>query len=317
MNMSRAILVFTTVWLSSVYAYAGEQVSQSLAVDADSRISIANLRGKVNIIGWDKPEVQVEGELDELTEEFIFEKRDGKVVIKVEVPEKQSTYNNNSEGSKLTIQLPSKSLVSFQGVSSDVTVKNLLTSTEVKTVSGDIAATNLANRIEFNTVSGNIDSKDMSGKINLNTVSGDIDDQGSTGRLDYQTVSGELSVKAQAKEVVIRTVSGDLDAEILQVEDLKMTTVSGDLEAKVELANNAYVKASSVSGSVQLKLPEDTSADFKLRSNAGGRITNKLTNDQVIKAKYGPSSKLNFALGSAQSSVQVSTVSGNIKLMHD
>jgi hypothetical protein len=61
-----------------------------------------------------------------------------------------------------------------------------------------------------------------------------------------------------------------------------------------------------------LEFQKDIAADFRLRANAGGNLVNKLTNDEAEEAKYGPSAKLYFQTGNANSSVSVSTVSGNV-----
>ena len=48
--------------------------------------------------------------------------------------------------------------------------------------------------------------------------------------------------------------------------------------------------------------------------HAGGKITNNLSDDKMQKAKYGPSRWLKFSLHGGSAKVDVSTVSGRIKL---
>ena len=73
---------------------------------------------------------------------------------------------------------------------------------------------------------------------------------------------------------------------------------------------------SSISGDLALKLQKNVQASFRLSASAGGDIINKITGQKANKAKYGPSSKLQFETGSANANVRASTVSGAISVSH-
>lgn len=288
---------------------AGEKVDESLDSDGVNTISIENLSGEVTIIGWDKSKVTVKGELDDKAERLIFEKSGNRINIKVELPHRGSW---NSEGSELTIHMPSNIRMNFESVSSDVELRNLSNDITVKTVSGNIKATDLKENIELSSVSGTINTTQLSGKVNLSTVSGDIEDKNSSGRLKLQAVSGEIQSKSKANEVFVNNVSGNTELQLTEVDEFKISTVSGDTEVSLFLQQNGVVKASSVSGEIELDFQNDIAADFRLKANAGGDLINKLTKQKANRAKYGPSAKLYFQTGNANSSVRVSTVSGDV-----
>lgn len=288
---------------------AGEKVDKSLDSNGANAVTIENLSGEVTIIGWNKSTVTVEGELDDKAEELIFEKVGNTINIKVELPSHGSW---NSEGSELTIHMPMDLRMSFESVSSDVELKGLNNDVTVKTVSGDIKATELTERIELSSVSGNIKSSKLKGKINLSTVSGDIEDKNSSGRLKLQVVSGEISSKSKATEVLVSNISGNTKLSLSKVDEFKVSAVNGETNVSLFLKKNGAAKASSISGNVVLDFQNDVAADFRLKASAGGDLINKLTDKKASHAKYGPSSKLYFQTGNANSSVRVSTVSGNI-----
>ena len=288
---------------------AGDKVDESLDSKGVNAINIENLSGEVVIIGWDKSSVTVKGELDDKAEELIFEKEGNTINIKVELPNRGSW---NSNGSELTIHMPSNIRVNFESISSDVELENLANGVTVKTVSGDVKATNLSEHIELSSVSGNIKALALQGKISLATVSGDIDDKDSSGRLQLQAVSGEINSESNANEAFVNNVSGNTELTFANVNELRVSAVSGDTEVSLFLQKNGVVKASSVSGSVALDFQNDVAADFRLKANAGGELTNKLTKQKANRAKYGPSSKLYFQTGNANGSVRVSTVSGDV-----
>lgn len=297
----------------SLQSIAGEKVDKSLAVDGATNISVENLRGKVKILGWNKDEVTVAGEIDDKAERFVFEKDGAFIKVKVVMPHHMKS-SWHEKGSNLVIHVPEKLRLDFHGVSTDVIVEGLIKSTEVKTVSGNIKLDSLSDLVEISSVSGDITSENLSGKINLSSVSGDIDDNKSAGRISLQAVSGHLKTRTLAKEVFVNTVSGNIDMDLGEVDELIISTVSGDVEGDLSLNTNGLIKMSSVSGDIDLGFTNDVQASFRMKSNAGGDLVNKITNDKAKHAKYGPSSKLYFATGDGKAAVKASTVSGRLKV---
>jgi DUF4097 and DUF4098 domain-containing protein YvlB len=310
MNIFKQLLSVLLVSIT-VQCVAGEKIDQSLPTNEVNNVNIENLRGQVTIVGWDQQQVSVQGQLDDKTEKFIFEQHGSQINIKVVMPHH---FNNgwNDKGSVLTIHMPFNVRMSFSGVSSDVNIDNLSKGVEVKTVSGEIIGSRLTKHVELRTVSGNIKTSKLSGKIQLVTVSGDIDDNDSAGRLQIKAVSGEIESRSGASEVFVKTVSGEIDLNLTGVDELEVSTVSGNSRAKLQLNDSGLVKLSSISGDLRVKFQQSIAANFRLTANAGGDLVNKLTSDKAVEAKYGPSSKLNFATGDGNGSVRASTVSGSI-----
>ena len=317
----------------SAFSIAGERVDQSLPTDGVNRITIDNPRGKVKIIGWDKASVSIAGELDDKAKKLIFEQKGSRIKIKVVVPNQhQYGHNNNRDGSNLTIKMPENIRMEFESIAGDVSVSELIAGTEIETVSGNIAANDLKEYLDFETVSGdieiesatgkvhlssvsgNIDSSNLSGDIKLSTISGDIEDKNSQGQIQLKVVSGNIKSQSSASEVGVKNISGNTRLSLAEVDEFSASVVSGDLTASLELNNDGYVKASGVSGDISLEFQRDIQASFKLSATAGGDIDNDISSDKPVKAKYGPSRKLQFQTGNANGSVNVSTVSGEISL---
>ena len=276
-----------------------KDVDQRLAVSEKANISVDNLRGKVVIKGTDTNHVWVLGTLDDKATEFILKADGDNVIVQVKMPAQMnnSFWNHDEQETDIVIEVPKGAKISFQGVSSDIKVNNVSNDVRAKTVSGDVVLKQLqGNRVEIETVSGDIETQSITGRINLSTVSGDIE------------------VNGTAEEIVASVISGDLEINLNNVVDAELSSVSGNVVAKLELNDDGLLKMSSVSGNLELVLQEDVNADIKVDSNAGGRIINKLTDDKVQKAKYGPHSKLSTQAGSGSASVKISTVSGNVKL---
>jgi DUF4097 and DUF4098 domain-containing protein YvlB len=93
-----------------------------------------------------------------------------------------------------------------------------------------------------------------------------------------------------------------------------MTTVSGDATLTAGLKENARVESTSVSGDLTFKWVGDIHANFSIKSNAGGKITNHLSEDEATEAEWGPSSELEFIVGEGSADISATTVSGEITL---
>ena len=50
-----------------------ERIDQTQDADANGKVDVFNLSGDVEIIGWNRKEIQVTGEIGDDAEEFIFE----------------------------------------------------------------------------------------------------------------------------------------------------------------------------------------------------------------------------------------------------
>jgi len=299
--------------IASLSTYAGERVDKSIDVDGASQVYIENQRGRVSIEGYSGSTLELTGTLDDKAEELIFKKQGNRVRVVVAVP-RQNGYNNNRNGSNLVLKVPRQLGINFEGVSSDVAISNIDSDVYIKTISGDISAQKLLSHADMNSVSGNIDASGLQGKINLHSVSGNITDKQSSGKLSITVVSGDIETQSSAQDIRLEAISGNIEAKLTSVSDLEMKTISGDADVILALEKQGTAKMSSVSGDYTLEFEGDIDADFRLKTNAGGNIKNRLTSDKATKGKYVPSSKLSFTVGDGSGSVRGSTVSGSFTL---
>ncbi|HAS22007.1 DUF4097 family beta strand repeat-containing protein [Idiomarina loihiensis] len=296
---------------------AQEEVDETLSVSPGARVLIDNMRGKVELIVHEKNEIRVVGTLDEKTEKFIFEQRGNGIHINVETPQERGfSFSSDDGGSDLKIYLPASMDIKVNGVSMDVIANEFNGGLEIRLVSGDVSVNKIKNRLLLKTVSGDIDAKDIEGDVRFETVSGDIMDiRNSSDAATYQSVSGDITSQSDSiTEFTAQSVSGDIDAKIGTLRKGKMTTVSGDATLTAALNENARLEASSVSGDLTFKWEGEIHANFNLKSNAGGEITNYLTKDKAIEAEWGPSSNLEFMIGEGSADISATTVSGEITL---
>lgn len=296
---------------------AGKTINAEREVSANEKIDIEVQSGAVNIVGTSAAKFIVTGELDEQAKGFELESAGGSTRFVVKMPRSTSYWGDNdkTEGSQLDIQVPVGAVLRFTGVNTEVVVKGVAGGTRLKTVNGNVTAQDLKEDIALETVNGDITSANNHGRLQLTTVNGSIRDQGSQGRrLNVESVNGEIRLDSRAEEVNFSVVNGEGELTLTGTSRLELSSVNGEVSAVLKESKTPKINGSSVSGSTRLTLDKDINARFELEASAGGSISNSLTNDKAEKAKFGPSSDLNFTTGSGDGEVEISTVSGDIDI---
>lgn len=317
--MSRLLCIVALLSVCmSTSVIAQQSVDETLAVSAGGRVSIDNMRGTLNLIASADDEIRVVGTLDEKAENLTFEQRGNGVYIKVNTPKENGfrLASDDTLGSNLSIHMPASMIVSVKGVSMDVSAEDFTGGVEVRLVSGNVSVSRMKNKLLLKTVSGDIRADDTEGSVHFETVSGDITDKMNSGRsATYQSVSGRvISHSDTISELVAQSVSGDMTLTVGTLKKAKLTTVSGDITLNAALDKNANLKADGVSGDLVLNWRDTLDARWVIKSNAGGNIVNRLTDDKAEEAEWGRSSELSFDMGDGSAGVAVTTVSGNVTL---
>ncbi|MBQ4832140.1 DUF4097 family beta strand repeat protein [Pseudoalteromonas sp. MMG010] len=294
--------------------FAGEKIDKQIEVPSGGTIFIENQRGDVSITGWDKNELKVSGELDDKAEGFELNTEGNTTQFIVKMPRKLG-WGNNGDGSNLTIFMPKQSRLEFEGVNVSVTAEILENGAEVDVVNGEITAGNLIGNIKLTTVNGDVNALNLNGNIQFSTVNGEINDNESSGELRFSAVNGDIKSSSTANDVRLENVNGDIDFKLSSIKNLRINTVNGEAEIHIkELLNGSDVRYESVSGNADFYFPAEVSAKFEIEAHAGGKIVNKITSDKVNKAKYGPSSDLEFNVNGGHADIEMDTISGHISL---
>lgn len=312
----KKLLMFAGFLCLSWSVFAEEKVDRSLDTSDNPYVQIEHVNGSAKVIAWDKSEVKVAGTLSDRTEKFIFEKDGNEVLIKVNIKNSHGWNGwGSDDGDELEIFIPRQSKVFYNAVNADVEVEKVRGGARVETVNGSIDVNELAGRIRLESVNGRITANSLEGDVKISTVNGTIDSRSSKGKEDtYESVNGDIDVTSESGDINVETVNGDIELDLGSVNQLDLDTVNGSIKAKLDLENNGEIDASSVGGSIYLYLQSDVSARFDIEGHAGGNISNNLSDDKMQKAKYGPSRWLKFSLNGGSAKVNVSTVSGRIKL---
>ncbi|MFT6751064.1 MAG: hypothetical protein ACI9VI_000026 [Candidatus Azotimanducaceae bacterium] len=271
---------------------AGEEIDLTQSAAPDGLVKINSVRGDVSIVGWDKDQISIVGELDDLAKELIFEVNGDRAVIKVVMP---GGSVNWGDGSDLDIRVPKGSRVDFVGISTDTVAENILGGVRINSVSGDIKSSNLQGHLMLSAVSGRIVIEDCKGRLRSSSVIGDVD------------------VLSHIGEIDLETGSGDVEIQLVENRNLRIKSISGKIDVVSDLMSGALVDIQSISGEIELELSGDIGAEFDINAGRSGNINNDLSEDEVFKTRNGRET-LKMMLGDGSAQVRIKTVSANIKL---
>ena len=273
--------------------HAATPINQTRPLDAKGRVEIDNLKGRVEVRGWDRPEVKITGSLGNGVEKFIVE-GDGKLLrIKAKYPSR----SGRTESTTLILQVPLRADLEIDTVSADIDVHGMASrETSMASVSGDITANGAPGRAKVESVSGDITLTFNSGNVDVSTVSGDV------------VLNGRLKGK-----VSLETVAGDvrLDSKGEKLSSFRAGTVSGDIQARIALAGDGFVNMESVSGDLLLIMPADLSAEVSRESFSGDL---KASGAKIERAEFGPGSSFQSRYGSGKGQIRLESFSGDAEL---
>jgi DUF4097 and DUF4098 domain-containing protein YvlB len=269
-----------------------KEVDETIDAAAKGHVDISNVAGEINVEGWSKNSVRVQGTLGENVEELVLERDGDTVTVRVKVPRRYKSKIST----EITVYVPEASSIDVSGVSADIDVEGVTGEQSLHTVSGDVSATAHA-AIDAHSVSGDVSVEGDGNvtEVRANTVSGDVDVSG---------VNGEIAVEA---------VSGDVTVEAGTIERFAAETVNGDIGISGELSRGGRISASSVNGGVDIRFEGSVSADFDIET-FNGDIDSCFGPEPRRTSKYAPGLELEFSEGGGDGSVTIGTLNGDINI---
>ncbi len=274
-------------------AYAATPIDQTRPLDPRGRVEIDNLKGRVEVRGWDRPEVKITGSLGEGVEKFSLEGDRDALHIEVKYPSR----SKKTEPTVLILQVPLRAELEIDTVSADIMVHGMASpEMSLESVSGGITANGAPRRAKVESVSGDVNLTFNSGDVDVNTVSGDL------------TLNGRLN-----GEVSVETVAGDVhvDNKGEKLSSFKAGTVSGDVEVRMALAMDGEASMESVSGDLLLIMPRDLSAQVSGESFSGDLAA---PGAKIDREEFGPGSSFHARYGAGKGEIRLESFSGDAEL---
>ena len=295
--VSTAAAAAALAWPDAARA-ATRTVDEHRPADAAGQVEIQNIAGRVEVAGWDRPEVAVSGTLGADVERVDVAGAGSRTTVRVVTHESHGASFGWHGGGEahLVVHVPARSSVTATLVSADISVTGVAGDLELHTVSGAVTAA-------------------AQHEVRVNTVSGDVHLTAGpeSRRIEVATVSGDLAVTGGGGELTATTVSGDGTLTVGALSRARIKTVSGDFSVTAPLADDGRLEAESVSGDLQITFAGAIPpATFDLQSLSGELST--CFGHKSLREGSGPGSRLSFQEGAGSARVRVDTRSGNVTL---
>jgi len=164
--------------------------------------------------------------------------------------------------------------------------------------------------LSINSVSGWIKVGDVDGETRVNSISGSANIGNVGGKLQVSSISGSLEVGNVGENARVSSISGSLDMGQVNG-SLDVSSVSGGLNATLVSLSSQGIHIKSVSGSVEIGFKSELNADFSAES-VSGEVDLDVPN--VIRQNEEKSSNVHARIGGGGTPITISSVSGNIRL---
>jgi DUF4097 and DUF4098 domain-containing protein YvlB len=280
---------------ASIAVHADERrFEQQLPADPHGIVEISNFSGRIEVTGWDQPQVSVDANLPSGVDRLEFRSDHGRTTITVKFP----NFSFGGEGVNLRVKVPRGSEVDATAVSADVLSTGVTGAQRLKSVSGSIKADIAQSDIEAKTVSGDVALRG----------------QGKPAELHLTTISGSIRLEHGAGDVEANTTSGEINMQLDSGRSIRMRTISGDLIFRGSLAKDADVDVQTVSGDVKLHAKPETGYEYEVTTFSGD-IDNCFNAKAEKTSRYGPGERLSGSLGNGDNGhMRIKTMSGDVSL---
>lgn len=291
--MKRITRTLAALLVTGLACQAETKVDVTKAAEPDGQVDIENIVGSIEVIGWERDEIHIEGTLGDDVEELEFDVSGDDARIEVKIPDRRRGRNREVSAS-LIIHVPQGSSLSVEGVTALITVRNIH-----------------GGEIDLESVSGKIQVSESSGSIQVENISAPIQISGSFGTVDAESVSGSIRISGATEEVSASTTSGKIDVVAGKLESIDLEALSGRISYEGGVTEDGEVKVESFSGAVVLVFTNDVFGDYRIETFSG-QINNAYGPAPKRTGRFAPGKELNFDHGDGDASVEIESFSGSI-----
>ena len=282
--------------LAAAFAFGTAQaatVQKQVAAEPRGEVDVSNVAGRIEITGWDKPQVAATADVEGDSQQLEVTSEAGRTSVKIT----GGSGHWFGGGVRLQVNVPRASEVNASSVSAEITSRSVAGAQNLHTVSGGIDA-------ELG--SGNNEVKTVSGAIHLKGGGG-------SGSLHLTTVSGEVGIANLAGDLEATTTSGRLDAQLASTRSVRLHTTSGEIELNARLERGGTIETETLSGGQRIAASAAGGYQFEVRTFSGD-IDDCFGQHSERTSEYGPGKRLDGTRGGGDGRVRIKSLSGNVSL---
>src|SRR2546427_2281834 len=252
----------TIGWLALAIALVAGQaegqgrVDEHWALDPNGTVRITCPFGRIRVRGWDAETLAVTGRL---------ERGAGRLSATGDAHVRTIEATGPAD---LDVHVPRALTVWVTTTGADIDVLGVDGKLDLTSVAGVIQVVGTPQDVTAETMNGSVELAGGTGRARVKTVSGDVLLRGASQDLGASTLSGRIVVRAAGWQ---RGGTG--------VQRGRFESVTGDVRFEGEVGRGGVVEVESQSGTIELRVPASTVAEFDLLT-IGGTITNHLSEAQ-------------------------------------
>jgi hypothetical protein len=302
MRIASSILALLGALSGPLAMAAPHDIDEHRSADPTGHVEIVNVGGNVDVVGWDKPEIEVAGTLGSDADKLDIGTVGNRTTIRVV----DSDSDSDDQHWRVRVRLRHEAILSVHVPRGS--------SLSASLVSANLSVKDVQGNQELQTVSGNVTSAAMH-DVRIHTVNGDIHlSAGPESRLlELGTVSGDLDVDGGHGDISVNTVSGDGKLSLGAITHANIRSVSGNYQIRAALAGDGLLEGQSVSGDFTIDFTGGPpAADFELHTFSGD--LKSCFGQKATHESYGPGSRLSFRQGAGSAQVRIDTHSGDVSL---
>ena len=309
-------LAATLLFAPSITVAADNTFDRTFTVSGPVRLDLSNGSGNVEIRGSSDGKVHVYGKVSPGWSLFgNADKNVAEVTSNPPVEQSGDTIRIGKNSSWLKnvsidykIEVPRDTEIDAGVASGGVTIDGVRGPVKASSASGYLHVYRVERDTQLSAASGSVDVSSIGGFLRVSSASGDINVANVKGAVNVNAASGSIRVEKPSDRVEASAASGSINVEGAQA-DVKIHAISGSINVSGDPSGNRLWELKSVSGSVDLRVPSNSS--FLLSAEAtSGEIR---TNIPVIIEEHGKHS-LRAHVGGSSGRIEVHTVSGAINV---
>lgn len=275
-----------------------EDFSSTHKLAPGGRIVLEGFNGSVEIMGWDKDEVEVAGTKNAAREEVVQ-------AIKVDVTAdpgmvriraRRPVEHNCNCGIRFTLKVPRKVVLE-----------------DIGTSNGSLRLESVNGSARMHTSNGSVHVWGVEGTLDLQTSNGSMDIDKFKGSAELRTSNGRIKASGVEGSFNARTSNASIDADIEAIDTGKpivLSSSNGSLSLSLARWQNNEVRASTSNASINLRLPSGVQSVVRAATSNG-----IITSDFELSTTQRSKTRINGRIGDGGALLDLSTSNGNIRLL--
>ena len=275
-----------------------EDFHSTVALKAGGRLSIENMNGSVEIMGWDRNEVDITAVKYASTEEAL-----SRLKIEVTAPGDfvsirtvQPSGFRGGMGARYTIRVPRKieleRIISSNG---RIQVEDVEGNGRFRTSNGSVKALRTRGSLEVETSNGSVDLAEHTGPASVRTSNGQIRADNVRGHFDASTSNSSITARLADPE---------------PGRPVKLSSTNGSINLTVESLKDNDIVATTSNSSITVKLPGSVGAQLKASTSNSSITTDFDVNVRGAMSKH----RLEGAINGGGPLMTLSTSNGSIRI---